>query len=93
MDTAYTEGPKAPNSEHPREPDRPRRSTVLGIPCPWSGNDEHTPLAYRAWYRLYRTTRVLRHKLRLHDWHPQTVWDPKRKCCTWCGHRPTRTPI
>lgn len=63
------------------------RLTALLIPCPWSG-DESDPIGwtYRAWYRLYRTSRVARHKLGLHDWRYPPAFSGGRHC-TWCGNR------
>lgn len=65
------------------------KPTALLIPSPWSG-DENDPagVAYAAWYRLYRTTRIVRHRLGLHDWRP--VWietGRKFRKCDWCGAR------
>jgi hypothetical protein len=52
------------------------RTTALGIPCPWSG-DEHDPpdWRYAVWFQIYRRSRVVRHWIGLHD---------GRKC-SWCG--------
>jgi hypothetical protein len=57
-----------------------KHPTALLIPSPWSG-DEYDPIprTYRAWFWLYRTTRVLRHRIGLHDWLPGR--------CSWCGKR------
>jgi hypothetical protein len=62
------------------------RVTALCIPCPWSGDDnDSTDWRYAAWYQLYSRSRVVRHWLGLHDWHPTP--DPYRRYCTWCGTR------
>lgn len=59
------------------------RPTALLIPSPWSGDEADPPgTAYRWWYRLYRTSRILRHQIGLHDW-----WLGR---CTWCGKADTR---
>lgn len=66
----------------------PARTTALGIPCPWSGDEcEPVPRSYHAWFWLYQTTRRLRHRIGLHDWRysPAT----KMRYCTWCGKRTT----
>lgn len=51
-----------------------KRTTALLIPAPQSGGGR-----YRAWYRLYRSVRQVRHLFGRHD------WNPSRTCCTWCG--------
>lgn len=67
------------------------RTTALLIPCPWSG-DENDPIppTYRAWLWLYGHTRVLRHKVGLHDYKyvPATgLWH-----CSWCGNHTPSCP-
>lgn len=61
------------------------RTTALLIPCPWSG-DEHDPVprSYWAWIWLYVTTRRLRHRVGLHDWHQYNA-ELEMLRCTWCG--------
>ena len=56
------------------------RVTALRIPSPWSG-DENDPIpwTYWPWFRLYRTTRRLRHVVGLHD------GDGTSMRCSWCG--------
>lgn len=57
-----------------------RQPTALLIPSPWSGDEnDPTPQTYRAWHRLYRTTRRVRHWIGLHD------WNSSQTRCTWCG--------
>jgi len=61
------------------------RVKVLGVPCPWTGDDnDPIPPSYWWWYRLYRSVRVVRHRLGLHDWSPQ--WRGG-DLCGWCGER------
>jgi len=59
-----------------------KRPTALLIPSPWSG-DEYDPIpwTYRPWYRLYRTTRQVRHLIGLHDFRPRL----DHRYCDWCG--------
>lgn len=60
------------------------RPTALGIPSPWSGDEfELAGWRYEAWFWLYRRTRILRHKVGLHDWRSIGVSEAQR--CTWCG--------
>lgn len=69
------------------------RSTVLGWRCPWSGDErDPIPRSYRLWYRLFRSTRIVKHLLGWHDWreppavdygHPFGVARWSR--CDWCG--------
>ncbi|MFD4740591.1 hypothetical protein ACFWNQ_24985 [Streptomyces virginiae] len=60
------------------------RTTALGIPCPWSGDEtEPAPRTYRAWVWLYATTRRLRHRISLHDYERWGIDGGRR--CTWCG--------
>lgn len=60
------------------------RSTALGIPCPWSGDEnDPVPRRYTAWIWLYANTRRLRHRIDLHDYAPWGIGEPRR--CTWCG--------
>lgn len=60
------------------------QSRVFGISCPWSG-DEHdpTPWTYWWWFRLYRTTQVVRHWL---GWHKTRVNGMGFWSCDWCGY-------
>lgn len=63
------------------------RTTALGIPCPWSGDEyDPVPRRYYAWFWLYATTRKLRHKIGLHDFQP---WGISARRCTWCGQMKT----
>lgn len=70
-----------------------RRSTVLFIPCPWSGDEyDPVPRSYAAWSWLYGATRRLRHKVGLHDWVQWPTGSLAARC-TWCGkHRGEATP-
>ncbi|MDH6460129.1 hypothetical protein M2302_000280 [Micromonospora sp. A200] len=65
------------------------KPTALLIPSPWSGDEaDPIPASYRWWFRLYVTTRRLRHKLGLHDYrriHP--LHGVRFLRCSWCGHR------
>lgn len=84
--TAYTDHPKAPGDGRRTSPTRAKRPTALGIPCPWSGDEnDPTPRRYWAWFWLYRTTRVLRHRIGLHDF--QWIHALNARRCTWCGHQ------
>lgn len=59
-------------------------TTALGIRCPWSGDENDPPdWRYEAWFWLYHHSRVLRHKVGLHDWRKIGV--PVFRRCTWCG--------
>jgi hypothetical protein len=61
------------------------RTTALGIPSPWSGDElDPVPRSYKAWIWLYVKTRRLRHRFNLHDY--RAGLDPR---CTWCGRPPT----
>ena len=65
-----------------------KRSTVLGIPSPWSG-DEHDkrPATYAPWFACYLLARRVRHALNLHDWRRSLAG----MRCDWCGaSRPVR---
>jgi hypothetical protein len=63
-----------------------KRSAVLGWQCPWSG-DENDPIPrrYWLWYRLYRITRQMKHRLGLHDWRPLIGQLAGGRHCSWCG--------
>ncbi len=61
------------------------RVTALGIPSPWSGDEnDPRPRSYAAWAWLYRHSRRWRHRIGLHDWAIYGVWPPLA-VCTWCG--------
>jgi hypothetical protein len=72
---------------------KPERPTVLGWRSPWSGDEaDAVPRSYRLWYRLYRSTRVARHLVGLHDWHEVAIADgeplsgaARWSRCDWCG--------
>lgn len=65
----------------------PERVTALKIPSPWGGDERNEPgRAYWLWLKLYHSTRVLRHKLGLHDWQEPTMRDTPARC-SWCGTR------
>ena len=62
----------------------PQRTTALLIPCPWSGDEnEEPPRLYWAWMWLYKHTRILRHRVGLHDYKFSYALQGRR--CTWCG--------
>lgn len=64
------------------------RATALLIPSPWSGDENDRPgTAYALWFRLYRTTRVLRHRLGMHDWRTAYPEGDIHTRCSWCGTR------
>lgn len=60
-----------------------RRTTALGIPCPWSGDEnDPVPRSYRAWFWLYKHSRIWRHRIGLHDYVYAPALSARR--CTWC---------
>lgn len=62
---------------------RVRTTRVLGIPCPWDGDDRNPPgLAYMAWFALYRRVRVIEHWIGRHQWRQPPIG---RRRCDWCG--------
>lgn len=61
-----------------------RSTRVWGIPCPGDPDDESRPLAYRAWFWLYKTNQQVRHRLGLHQKPTHYSIAPR---CDWCGHR------
>lgn len=62
----------------------PQRPTALLIPSPWTGDEnDPAPYSYRLWFWLYKRTRILRHRLGLHDF--QYIPALRAHRCTWCG--------
>lgn len=72
-----------------------RRSTALRIPSPWSGDErDPIPRLYWAWFALYRTTRIVRHRFGAHDWefvYADPIHTTEKVLqfgflrCSWCG--------
>lgn len=65
-----------------------RRPTILWVipaPDPTSTRFPNV-LYYLAWWPVYRTIRVVRHRLGLHDWRMvSTVHYHDWRKCDWCG--------
>lgn len=61
--------------------------TVLGIPAPRKGEEaDERPLRYRAWFWLYKTVRVTRHRFGRCDWRTISAYPgPRFDKCDWCG--------
>lgn len=64
-----------------------RQPTILGMfPAPDpDGAGVKQAIYYLVWWPVYRTTRVLRHRLGWHDWESNPGL-PGR-WCHWCGER------
>jgi len=67
------------------------RPRVLGWTVPGDGTEPY-PALYWVWFRLYRWTRRVKHRVGWHDWHERGVVDyddlvyARRDLhCDWCG--------
>ncbi len=66
-------------------------TTVLGWEAPGDGT-EPPPVLYWVWFRLYRWTRLAKHRVGWHDWRERGIVDyddpvyvRRHLHCDWCG--------